>query len=484
MGREGVFYEIGAESCVHRYFLKPDWRKHAKKFRNAVRLEDFPDIDSWKGYFVECDPRVVVECHDMTKGYNCEWVQIAIGGENRLQAFANRAYDSWRTTVSLASDEVAEWGPKRTFYKFFTYQITLDTLFDSIKAPPDFLSIDIESLEYETLLNYSWRWKPKVILLDYHNKHLDFYVRMLEYHSYEIVSLHWDSYWQNQHDLENTNSTPSGDDMHAYTLNRDDRPDRWELYKAAMQEMGFEEGEIHRQPAYLVEDYANREELCDRAAADFPEFFNAQRDRKWPAYGHIVTTWGWMHILRNVASMIDVDFVFMSPDDYALKRPKQQVIDLCYRLGDVKILQFAYHYCDFVHEHLRRHYQKSLPRRVQKLERPRNMSAVWKGTGMGAADICVMSPEGAQLVLDYMCESPYVNFEHILYALDHEKAPTGTYSVVENNMNEDGNVLMQKNAWIQHLIDKTDGKASDLDEYYLMDAADWHNKPKVREKDG
>ena len=276
--------------------------------------------------------------------------------------------------------------------------------------------------------------------------------------------------------------------MHAYTLNRDDRPDRWKIYKETMLAMGFEESELHRQTAYLAEDYKDRNDLCDQASVDFPEYFKIQRGKIWPSYGHIVTTWGWLHILKKVAGM-SVEFVFMSPDDYALKRPKQEVLDLCYELyelSDVKVLQLAYHNCDFVHVHVRNTFQKNLPHRVKKLERPAPaVSAVWKGTGMGAADICVMSPQGAKMVLDYMCESPYVNFEHVLYALDHEKAPTGTYSVVENNINENGNVLMQKNAWIQHLIEKTSGKASDLEEYYAVDANDWgHNKPKLREKDG
>ena len=269
--------------------------------------------------------------------------------------------------------------------------------------------------------------------------------------------------------------------MHAYTVNRDDRPDRWEIYQQVMCEMGFEKNELHRFSAYCVEDYETRADMCDQAAKDFPEYFNFHRDKKWPSYGLVLVTWCWMHVLKKVSEM-DVDFVFMAPDDYAFKRPKARVVDLCEKLGDVKILQLAYHKCDFVHSHVKRDHQIILPYRMQSPKRAGNLP-VWKGMGLGSADVFVASPQGAKELLDYMCESPSVNFENVLYAFHHEKAPTGTYSVIENNIGENGNVLMQKNAWIQHLIDRTDGKVSDLDEYYSVSSADWYNKPKVREKD-
>ena len=70
--------------------------------------------------------------------------------------------------------------------------------------------------------------------------------------------------------------------MKAFTLNRDDRPDRWELYQQQMYSVGFNDKELRRHSAYLVEDYENREHLCEVASKDFPEFFNAQRRKTWP----------------------------------------------------------------------------------------------------------------------------------------------------------------------------------------------------------
>ena len=265
--------------------------------------------------------------------------------------------------------------------------------------------------------------------------------------------------------------------MQAWTLNRADRPDRWKLYKAAMMEADFAESELHRQEAYLVEDYADRAELCDKAAKDFPEFFSFQRDKVFPSDGHIVTSWGWMQMLKAVS---EADGYFLlCPDDYALKRPKSRLVELVEKLGDVKILQLAYHECDHLHFEMDLHFDHTLPRRVQRWERVGR--DVWRGTGMGAADIFVASPEGAQLILDYMKAEPYVNVEHILYALDHSLCPSGTYSVIENNMEESGLVEMKKNAWIRHLISEADGKASDLEDYYMVNADD--NKPNVQEKD-
>lgn len=265
--------------------------------------------------------------------------------------------------------------------------------------------------------------------------------------------------------------------MQALTLNRSDRPDRWELYQSAMREVGFSDGELHRQEAYLVEDYANRADLCDQASAAFPEFFGFQRDKTWPAYGHIVTSWGWLQMLKTVS---ESDGYFMvSPDDYALKRPKSRLIELIEKLGDVRILQLAYHHCDFVHAEVARHYNRLLFKRVKKFARVGR--DVWRGTGMGAADIFVVNPEGAQLILDYLKVEPFVNVEHVLYALDHSRSPSGTYSVIENNLDEDGLVEMTKNAWVRHLIGETDGKVSDLVDYYTT--YDGDPKPKVEEKD-
>ena len=271
--------------------------------------------------------------------------------------------------------------------------------------------------------------------------------------------------------------------MIAYTLNREDRPDRWKLFKDKMLDAGFTDKEVKCQSAYLVEDYENRTHLCEEGAKEFPDFFNFHIGKVWPSYGHIVATWGWLKMLTHVASMQQqLDYALMTPDDYALKRPLSMLLDLIYGLGDVQILQLAYHDSNFVHGHIKEHWERLLPKRVIKYERVGNYP-VWKDMCMGASNIYVCSPKGAQLILDYFKQTP-LNEEHILYGLAHELAPVGTYSVIENSLEETGLVEMKKNAWIQSLNTQTDGKVSDLIDYYLVSNADYHCKPKVKEKDG
>lgn len=271
--------------------------------------------------------------------------------------------------------------------------------------------------------------------------------------------------------------------MIAYTLNRNDRPDRWKIYQKAMLDVGFECHEILRQPAKLVEDYENRQHLCDEAAKEFPEFYKFHRDKWWPPYGHLVCTWGWLKMLEHVASMETLDYAVLTCDDYALKRPLAALKWILDVLGDVQILQLSYQKCDWIFDQVQSTFNVSLPRRVIRFERV-GIYPVWRGTGMGAADNYVVSPKGAQLILDHMMDCSYVNSEHALYLLDHLRAPKGTYSMVENNMNEDGLTEMKKNAWIQSLNSQTSGNFSDLNEYYTVSATDIKNKPKLQEKEG
>ena len=269
--------------------------------------------------------------------------------------------------------------------------------------------------------------------------------------------------------------------MIAYTLNRDDREDRWLAYKKAMLKAGFKESELFRQSAHHVDDYKNRRHLCDEGAKEFPEFFNFHKDKSWPAYGHIIATWGWLKMLTAVAGMSALEFAVMTPDDYALKRQKTELTRILHELGDVQILQLAYHDCDFIHEHISENWKRLLPKRVQRTERHAWLP-VWKDMCMGASNIYVVTPAGAQLILDYFKHTP-LNEEHILYGLAHEWAPKGTYSVVENSIKEDGLVPMVKNGWVRSLNLETGGKVSDLIEYYSVSAEDWHKKPKLIKKE-
>lgn len=252
--------------------------------------------------------------------------------------------------------------------------------------------------------------------------------------------------------------------MKAFTLNRDDRPDRWQLYQQQMYAVGFNDKELRRYSAYLVEDYENREHLCEVASQDFPEFFNAQRGKTWPPYGHLVCTYGCLHALRDIAN--STGYVMFSCDDYALKKTKWQLEQTVEALKDVNCLLLAYHCVEYVHWNVRDQYGVALPRRVIRRKRSKRCPLVWEGTGFGSSESFVLSPEGAQILLRYMREKPYMFLEPVVYWLYHDWNPKGFYSIVENDFRESGIVIMRNNAWIEHLVKKTPGKVSDLEDYH------------------
>ena len=195
MNQIGIFYEIGAASAVHRYLLEDAWREASKDFPNAIRFEDFPHIDSWHGYFVDCDPECAARTLHILKDYkNYTWVQTAIGAENTLKSFVDGRFNiqgnedansAWHSVTYTNTPKDFYWNPISVHKKFLSSQITLDMLFENIQQPVDFLSIDIEGAEYEALKNYSWQWKPKVFLLDYHGQHFEFYVELFHSKGYE-----------------------------------------------------------------------------------------------------------------------------------------------------------------------------------------------------------------------------------------------------------------------------------------------------------
>ena len=250
----------------------------------------------------------------------------------------------------------------------------------------------------------------------------------------------------------------------AFTLNRDDRIDRWNAYQQQMHAVGFSDTQLRRYSAYLVEDYENRDHLCEEASKDFPVYFKAQKGKTWPPYGHLVCTWGCLKAIRDIAE--GSGYVMFSCDDYALKQKKWILEETVESLKNVNCLLLAYHCVDYVHRNVQNSYGVNLPKRLIKRKRSSQSRLVWEGTGFGSSENFVLSPEGAQLILRYMNEWPYMFVEPVVYWLYHSWNPKGFYSVVGNSLKEDGLVVMKKNEWITHLVDNTAGKFSDLSAYH------------------
>ena len=161
-----------------------------------------------------------------------------------------------------------------------------------------------------------------------------------------------------------------------------------------------------------------------------------------------------------------------SCDDYALKKTRGRLGHTLHVLRDVNCLLLAYHCVDYVDWNVRNTYGITLPKRVIRKKRSPKSSLVWQGTGFGSSESFVLSPQGAQLILRYMNENPYMFIEPVVYWLYHAWNPKGFYAVVGNSFQENGLVVMRKNEWLAHLVEHTDGKVSDLRAYHGYTAKD------------
>ncbi len=249
--------------------------------------------------------------------------------------------------------------------------------------------------------------------------------------------------------------------MKAYYVNRFDRNDRNYLFRGAMAAAGFRPEELVRHVAKHKEDYPTRESLCDAASADgFSEFFGYQRCQTWPGYGHLVCSWSVMRCWREIADGSEMAIQLL--DDYYLKKKKSQLMELIDKIGDVKILQLAWHTRDDVF--LLNKYDLNIAYEIQELRICENVPDVYIGASHGGSDWAnVLSPEGAAVLLDYMRYHPYLNTECVLTGLHHTFCQAeGIYSVVANDPGETGTMVLRNNAWVGHLVEYTDGDMSDL----------------------
>lgn len=251
--------------------------------------------------------------------------------------------------------------------------------------------------------------------------------------------------------------------MKVYYVNRSDRDDRNYLFRGAMAAAGFRPKSLNRVIAMHKEDYPDRDILCDAAAADgFPEFFLYQKGQTWPGYGHLVCSWSVMRCWRMIAEQDDVAIQFL--DDYYLRVDKKELQRLLEVLDGFKIIQLAWHTRDDVF--FEDKYNLKLPYRADELKISPVSSEVYIGAGHGCSDwALVLTPEGAQLILDYMKYHPELNTECALTGMHHAfRSIGGIYSVRDNNPEVIGTTVLKPddNKWVGHLVEFTNKQQSDL----------------------
>ena len=99
--------------------------------------------------------------------------------------------------------------------------------------------------------------------------------------------------------------------MIAHYVNRSDRDDRNYLFRGAMAAMGWRPEELVRIIAKNREDYPSRHEICDAASGDgFSGYFNRVRDRDYPGYGTLISTWSYLRSWRMIADGDEVTVFF------------------------------------------------------------------------------------------------------------------------------------------------------------------------------
>lgn len=252
--------------------------------------------------------------------------------------------------------------------------------------------------------------------------------------------------------------------MKFYYLNRKDREDRNHLFRGAMAQMDIPPENLIRHIAKNKEDYSSRKTLCDAAIGNgFRGFFEYQRDRegKYPGFGHLVCTWGCMRIWREIANGDEVACQFL--DDYCLRQPMVRFAEFLAPLDDLNILQLAWHKRDDIF--LRNDYDlPPIPYEFQEDVVSQKSRDFLVGTGIGSSDwALVLSPVGAQMLLDYMDEYPYLNSEVALVGLYHTATNVdGLYSLRHQPRDVNGLEVLRTNPWVRHLVEYTEESMSDL----------------------
>ena len=256
--------------------------------------------------------------------------------------------------------------------------------------------------------------------------------------------------------------------MKVYYVNRADREDRNYLFRGAMACSGFPAEDLVRVIAKNREDYPDRDALCDAASEDgFDGFFQRVRDREFPGYGCLVSSWSTMRAWHMIVESGETS-IFML-DDYYIKQPRAALDLLIAPLDDFSIIQLAWHVRDDVF--FLDHYNLGIPYQhvVEKVsdKSPYFLEGAWHGCGDWA---WVITAEGAETVLNYMHHQSPVQNECVLTAMQHTyRDYRGIYNLRDQPRDVNGNTVLRTNPWVGHLIEYTEQPVSNLMGTHLIE---------------
>ena len=249
--------------------------------------------------------------------------------------------------------------------------------------------------------------------------------------------------------------------MKTHYINRSDRDDRNYLLRGAMAANDWRPEELVRIIAKHREDHPSRQEVCDAACEDgFEGFFNRMRDKTFPGYGSLVSSWSYMRSWREIANGDET--VIHLLDDYYIKQPKRNLEMLLAPLGDFNIVQLAWHERDDVF--FLDWYDLKIPYKHQTEKVSDKSPYFLEGAWQGCSDwALVFSPQGAAWMLEYMETESVINADCVTTAMQHSgRKYSGIYSLRDQPRDVTGNEVLETNPWVGHLIEYTEGAVSNL----------------------
>lgn len=251
--------------------------------------------------------------------------------------------------------------------------------------------------------------------------------------------------------------------MRHYVVNRQSRNDRRYTWVGAMASQGVPREEMHICLAMDKDDYPTPEAICHAAIADgFRGFF--QYHLEHPHYlvglGHLICSWSVMRMWREIAHGHETAVAWL--DDYALRVKVSRLTSLVERLNP-DVLMLAWHYRRDLFGQ-----QTTIPMADSFCSVPEPQSCprapeVYLGAYGGSDWANVLSPRGAQWILDYMEAYPFLNTENAISGMWRTfPARQTVYAARGNNPFSHGMEILRGNQWIFDLSAYLDGPKSDL----------------------
>ena len=245
--------------------------------------------------------------------------------------------------------------------------------------------------------------------------------------------------------------------MKHYVVNRASRCDRLLLWQGAMAAQRVPREDFNIRVAMDKDDYTTRDAVCKAAIKDgFKGFFGYHLENcvDYIGYGMLLGSWSVMRMWREIAEGTETAVAWV--DDYALGVPARTLSRWVAEL-DPDVVQLCWHYRHDFFDPSHESYRSEYPVLPRGSESKAGRKDVRIGAD-GASDwALVLSPQGAQWLLDYMERVPFFNTEMVVAPMWFENSNRkSVYSVTANNPQVHGMVEMRGNRWVIGLAQFTD----------------------------